>query len=368
MGRGRWWGVGLGVGLLMLGGGWDCGGVPPPALECAAGEGAGCEEDPPVPGCEVGARRVCGARDADVQVCGARGVWGPCEAVTPVPAPTACVRTEGAERACGDGRDGDCDGLVDCADPDCEADACGTNGRVCGGAVCVCPGGTLEEACGDGQDNDCDGQVDCEDSDCGASTCGAHGQRCAGAACACPGGATEDVCGDGQDNDCDGLVDCADPDCQGRTCRAAVGVCDQEEVCGAGVCPADRRVGGDVVCRPSRGVCDVAERCDGVGTGCPGDGKVAAGTVCHASTGGCDPAETCDGTGVTCPADRYLAAGQVCRAAVGDCDSAARCSGTSAVCPANGSQRERCDDGKVCTTDTCGADGWCRHIPTGACY
>jgi hypothetical protein len=28
----------------------------------------------------------------------------------------------------------------------------------------------------------------------------------------------------------------------------------------------------------------------------------------------------------------------------------------------------KCNDGKACTTDTCGMDGVCRYIPTGACY
>ena len=53
-----------------------------------------------------------------------------------------------------------------------------------------------EEACGDGQDNDCDGLLDCEDGQCAASAfCG------------------EIDCEDGLDNDEDGVADCDDEDC-----------------------------------------------------------------------------------------------------------------------------------------------------------
>ena len=57
---------------------------------------------------------------------------------------------------CNDGLDNDCDGFVDCADPDCSANpACGP----------VC----MPEVCNDGVDNDCDGLSDCADTDCSAN-------------------------------------------------------------------------------------------------------------------------------------------------------------------------------------------------------
>lgn len=59
------------------------------------------------------------------------------------------------ERACSDGVDNDEDGLTDCADDDCDADAVCENGEQ-----------GEPEICDDGVDNDLDGQADCDDSDC----------------------------------------------------------------------------------------------------------------------------------------------------------------------------------------------------------
>jgi len=86
-----------------------------------------------------------------------------------------CAATEETgETSCGDDRDNDCDNLVDCADPDCVGDVCdATRGLVCAGVApltCrVCPTGQTTESatqCGDGRDNDCDGAIDCFDTDC----------------------------------------------------------------------------------------------------------------------------------------------------------------------------------------------------------
>lgn len=58
------------------------------------------------------------------------------------------------------------------------------------------------EDCSDGRDDDCDALVDCEDGDCaGVGTCG------------------EVTCDDGLDDDADGLIDCEDDDCWGGECH-----------------------------------------------------------------------------------------------------------------------------------------------------
>ena len=94
---------------------------------------------------------------------------------------------------CWSGKDDDCNGLVDCADPACTS-------------ICTC----TAEKCGDGQDNDCDGQVDCKDADCVSAT---ECKQVAGCQPQFPF-FVEALCSDKVDNDCDGKIDCDDPDCK----------------------------------------------------------------------------------------------------------------------------------------------------------
>ncbi len=136
------------------------------------------------------------------------------------------------EQLCNDGRDNDCDALIDCGESYCNGRACGLNGRVCVGTNCACTvdGGTAqpsgEQLCSDGRDNDCDGLTDCAESFCNGASC-ATGKTCVGGACTCVDAGvpepTEATCTDGKDNDCDGLTDCNDPNCAGRACGTGNG-------------------------------------------------------------------------------------------------------------------------------------------------
>lgn len=54
------------------------------------------------------------------------------------------------ERACGDGRDGDCDGAVDCADVDCDGDATCAAGGLCEGWAPIACGSTIDGSTIDG--------------------------------------------------------------------------------------------------------------------------------------------------------------------------------------------------------------------------
>ncbi len=124
----------------------------------------------------------------------------------------------------------------------------------------------------------------------------------------------------------------------GTVCRPSAGVCDVAETCtgSSGDCPADGFAGPATVCRPSAGPCDVAENCTGMGPDCPADGFAGPATVCRPSAGPCDVAENCTGMGAACPADGFAPSSQVCRPPAGVCDVAENCTGSSAACPGDG--------------------------------
>jgi hypothetical protein len=79
-----------------------------------------------------------------------------------------------------------CPSPANCALPECNGVSCGANGLVCRMAACACPGGQAKETtCSDGLDNDCDGLKDCADPDCARLQCGpSTNQRCCGTTCA----------------------------------------------------------------------------------------------------------------------------------------------------------------------------------------
>ncbi|GIW40783.1 MAG: hypothetical protein KatS3mg076_1360 [Candidatus Binatia bacterium] len=126
---------------------------------------------------------------------------------------------------CSNGTDDDGDSLVDCSDPDCTGDADGDTyvAAPCG-TDCddndpgVNPGAA--EICTNGKDDECDGAADCADPDC-APTADGDGDTYPGGVCgsdcddADPDvhpGATE-ACGNAKDDDCDGSPDCTDSEC-----------------------------------------------------------------------------------------------------------------------------------------------------------
>jgi hypothetical protein len=235
-------------------------------------------------------------------VCNANGLTCSVPGATGVSTCSVCSGNGGTpevhETSCGDGKDNNCNGLIDCQDPDCGGLACSPFGLTCNAVAktcSVCPGGqAIETTCNDGLDNDCDGRIDCADTNCQPTAsspgraCGPFGKACsslAGGTCECSGNggipeAVETLCGDGIDNDCNGKVDCADSACNGQSCDSngsvgrlcASGLCTcpggAAETCNDGI---DNNCNGlidcqDPACQPTGSA--AGKGCDGAGNTC----------------------------------------------------------------------------------------------------
>jgi hypothetical protein len=250
-----------------------------PAEDSALEDDAGEDALPPEEG--DGGEDAVGSPDVsvDAAVDATSDVCRTCDVRIDGDAPARDVSSDAARDvvdarpADADARDADapptCPTPVDCAVAACDGLSCGANGRVCRTSTCTCPGGqTKETTCGDGSDNDCDGLKDCADPDCARQQCGGStNQRCCGTTCVntetdsanCQGCGL--ACAAGQS--CKRISDEAGP--RGHcTCAATTSQCPKHP---NQVCRVDNGDGQDNLCA-----------CDAVNAGNAG---CAEGQVCQ---------------------------------------------------------------------------------------
>ncbi|UQA54815.1 DUF4114 domain-containing protein [Polyangium aurulentum] len=253
-----------------------------------------------------------------------------------------------------DGKDNNCDGLVDNAPVDAggacgktDEGECSFGAQVCQGGALVCVGekGPTAETC-NGLDDDCNGTVDDAPAGAGAACgtdqgeCSFGAQQCIGGVLVCLGGKgpSLEVC-NGLDDDCDGSPDDDSIDA-GGPCGSNVGAC----VPGVLTC-----VSGTIEC--VGGTAGTAEQCNAIDDDCNGaidDGDPGGGGKCGTDEGACEAGvEHCVGGAIVCVGG-VGPTSEICDGLDNDCDGTAD---QLAPCPGQskcvmGSCAEPCDNGE----------------------
>lgn len=264
----------------------------------------------------------------------------------------SCAWEKGPEQEICDGKDNDCNEVIDDQDK-LSPVACEKNMGVCFGAVKTCGGvdgwrpcGTntyetraqinqstyeVEETLCDGKDNDCDGQTD-EPSKCCKPKC--EGKAC-GAEDECGGKCTQGTC-PGKQEVCENGGCVCKGDCSNTPCGEDDG-CGKK--CMSGICPTNKTCQeGNCVCSPGYHTCE-GEECysDSDPTHCG-----SSCTVCPSTLPNSHPVCLSGICNSECNDGYILCAGQCVK------EDASTCGPTCEPCPGapNGTA--------VCTKGVCG--------------